>query len=252
MKYKSIIILPVALAAAVISLWFMNGGFSQPAWFMYDDFPQPKMERVIDTVLIPTAEENPAPFPCMIMDKPSDRLDTADDSEYPPAAITENPDIAPAMEDEPISAALQIAPVEGLSCTLTVRCDTILHNMDRLNREKAELVPEDGVLFQTADVVFYDGESVFNLLQREMKRTKTHLAFRSTPVYKSAYIEAINNIYELDCGELSGWMYKVNGVFPSYGCSRYLLQEGDHVEWIYSCDLGRDIGGGHAARGQAE
>lgn len=33
-------------------------------------------------------------------------------------------------------------------------------------------------------------------------------------MYNSAYIEGINNLYEFDCGELSGWMYKVNGLVP--------------------------------------
>jgi hypothetical protein len=78
------------------------------------------------------------------------------------------------------------------------------------------------------------------------------MASRVTPIYRAAYVEAIQNLYEFDCGELSGWMYRVNGVFPNYGCSRYTLKAGDVVEWLYTCDLGRDIGGEYAAGGQAE
>ena len=63
----------------------------------------------------------------------------------------------------------------------------------------------------------------------------------------SAYIRAINNLYEFDAGELSGWMYKVNDWFPNYGSSRYQLKPGDVVEWVYSCDLGRDVGGDYAS-----
>ena len=40
-----------------------------------------------------------------------------------------------------------------------------------------------------------------------------------------------------DTGELSGWMYKANGWFPNYGCSRYQLQPGDVIERLYTCDL---------------
>ena len=69
--------------------------------------------------------------------------------------------------------------------------------------------------------------------------------------YNSAYIEGIGNIYEFDCGELSGWLYKVNGNFPSYGCSRYKLKPGDKVEWVYTCDLGNDVGG-YSAGGQKD
>ena len=128
-------------------------------------------------------------------------------------------------------------------CTMSIACDAILDNMDDLNPEKAELVPEDGVIYETKTVTFYEGESVFNVLQREMKLSKTHLEFVHTPIYNSAYIEGINNLYEFDCGELSGWMYRVNDWFPNYGCSRYVLQDGDVIEWVFTCDLGRDIGG---------
>ena len=38
-------------------------------------------------------------------------------------------------------------------------------------------------------------------------------------------------------------MYTVNGWFPNYGCSKYVLQDKDVIQWIYTCDLGRDIGG---------
>jgi len=114
--------------------------------------------------------------------------------------------------------------------------------MNLLDKEKRELVPEDGVIFPTTAVTAYEGESVFNVFLREMKRAKIHMTFRNTPVYNSAYIEAINNIYETDAGELSGWMYNVNGLYPNYGCSRYQIQPGDAIEWRYTCDLGRDLG----------
>ncbi|MDR0916597.1 MAG: DUF4430 domain-containing protein [Oscillospiraceae bacterium] len=126
--------------------------------------------------------------------------------------------------------------------TLSVRCDTILDNMGLLNRNKHELVPDDGVIFPTTEVIVYEGESVFNVLWREMKRAGIHLEFVNTPIYNSVYIEGINNLYEFDVGELSGWMYAVNGWYPNYGASRYQLKAGDAVEWNYTCDLGRDLG----------
>lgn len=139
-----------------------------------------------------------------------------------------------------------------LTCTLSVRCDTILNSLDWLDPEKAELVPKDGVIYAEKTVIFYEGESVFNLLLREMKQNKIHMEFVNTPIYNSAYIEGIANLYEFDCGELSGWMYKVNGWFPNYGCSRYQLCDGDKVEWVYTCDLGEDVGGGYSAGEQED
>ncbi|MDR0425014.1 MAG: DUF4430 domain-containing protein, partial [Clostridiales Family XIII bacterium] len=136
------------------------------------------------------------------------------------------------------------------TATLSVRCDTVLSNLKHLDPDKHELVPADGIIYPPTKVTFYEGESVFNLLQREMKRAKIHMEFVNTPIYNSAYIEGINNIYEFDVGELSGWVYNVNGWFPNYGCSRYSLKDGDVIEWLYTCDLGRDVGGYNVLEGR--
>ena len=64
-----------------------------------------------------------------------------------------------------------------------------------------------------------------------------------TPMYDSYYIEGINHLYEFDCGEQSGWMYKVNEWFPNYGCSSYEVGDGDVIVWCYTCmGLGADVG----------
>ena len=157
----------------------------------------------------------------------------------------------PVPEGKPIPVEPENAVItdKELTCTLSVRCDTILQNIGWLDSEKVDIVPKDGVIFAEKTVTFYEGESVFNLLMREMKRNKIHMEFENTPIYNSAYIEGIANLYEFDCGELSGWMYKVNGWFPNYGCSRYQLKAGDKVEWVYTCDLGIDVGGYNASNG---
>ena len=138
---------------------------------------------------------------------------------------------------------------EEWTCTLSVSCATILDNMNLCDPEKRELVPEDGWILKPMTVTFAENESVFNVLQRTLKEQGIHMEFEYTPAYHTAYIEGINNLYEFDVGELSGWMYSVNGWFPIYGCSRYRLQDGDVVEWKYTCDLGNDIGGGEAVGG---
>lgn len=156
----------------------------------------------------------------------------------------------PVPEGKPIPIEPENAVItdKELTCTLSVRCDTVLQNIGSLDSEKVDIVPKDGVIFAEKTVIFYEGESVFNLLVREMKRNKIHMEFENTPIYNSAYIEGIANLYEFDCGEISGWMYKVNDWFPNYGCSRYQLKAGDNVEWVYTCDLGNDVGGNYSAR----
>ena len=92
-------------------------------------------------------------------------------------------------------------------------------------------------------VAITEGESVFDVLYRECRASGIHMASRWMPIYNSAYVEGIDNLYEFDNGELSGWMYSVNGWYPNYGCSQYSLKDGDVIAWRYTCDLGRDIGG---------
>lgn len=128
------------------------------------------------------------------------------------------------------------------TCYLSISCATILDNMDELADGKDVLVPADGTILARSEVVFYEGESVFDLLQRETQNRKIHMESSFTPMYNSAYIEGIGNLYEFDCGSESGWEYRVNGWFPNYGVSRYALQQGDEVEFLYTCDLGRDLG----------
>lgn len=173
--------------------------------------------------------------------------------EVPTPTITPEPTIVSRTAATPkieATAAPTEKPKEeaALTCTLSVRCDTILANMSKLNSEKTGLVPSDGVIFQKTEVVFNKGESVYNVLVREMKKNKIHMEFVNVPMYNSAYIEGIANLYEHDCGELSGWMYKVNGYFPNYGSSKYTLKDGDIIEWVYTCDWGNDIGGGYSPR----
>ncbi len=138
------------------------------------------------------------------------------------------------------------------TCTFSIECSTILNNLDQLDPEKLEMVPSGGVILSKTTVTFYEGESVFDVLQRVCRENGIHMEASWTPIYNSAYIEGIHNLYEFDCGSLSGWMYRVNGWYPNYGCSRYQLQQGDVVEWRYTCDLGNDIGGGYAVGGQNE
>lgn len=149
----------------------------------------------------------------------------------------------PPKEEPPKEELVKEEPKkEEPSCTLSVRCDTALSNKDMLDSSKADILPKDGVIFPETTVYFSEGESVYDVLVREMMNAKIHMESENTPMYKSAYIEGIANLYEYDCGPLSGWMYKVNGEFPNYGCSAYVLSDGDRVEWVYTCDLGKDVG----------
>lgn len=146
------------------------------------------------------------------------------------------------MPVEPDDAEINESNI--LTCTFSIECTTILNNISQLEPEKLDVLTSDGIVFAEQTVEFKEGESVFDVLQRVCKENKIHMEASVTPVYNSAYVEGINNLYEFDCGALSGWIYRVNGWYPNYGCSRYQLADGDVVEWRFTCDSGKDVGCG--------
>lgn len=151
----------------------------------------------------------------------------------------------PIKEGEPLPVEPQdmVIGSAAYTCTLSISCAAMLDNIDLCEPEKVELVPEDGWILEPVVVTFYEGESVFNVLQRTCKQLGIHMEYANTPIYNSSFIKGIHNLYEFDAGELAGWMYEVNGWFPNYGCSRYQLKDGDVIDWVYTCDQGYDVGG---------
>ena len=174
----------------------------------------------------------------------------SDDKTYTGGKDKYNTDPVPPGKPQPVEPEDQeVNKGNTYTCTFSIECSTIVNNLDMLDPDKLEMVPSNGVILSKTIVTFYEGESVFDVLQRVCKEKNIHMEASWTPIYNSAYVEGIHNLYEFDCGALSGWMYKVNGWYPNYGSSRYQLQTGDVVEWRFTCDLGNDIGGGYAVGG---
>lgn len=251
-KYRNKITVGAIIAAALIFTLCIGGGIkSKPNNPIgYSDtiqLPVSKPKANADTDGTEKTDNPDVPL--------MENSETADNAREhgAPQAVTEDngykqaEDKDSTVNPEPIDPQNTVISDKELYCSITVRCDTILNNINLLPAEKHGLLPDNGIILDEGNAMFYEGESVFNLLLREMKKNKIHFEYTSVPLYNSVYIEGINNIYEIDCGELSGWMYKVNGWFPNYGCSRYRLNEGDRVEVLYSCDLGRDVGGDYSS-----
>ncbi len=129
--------------------------------------------------------------------------------------------------------------------TISIRCDTVLDNWAQLddNLKYEKYVPQSGIILDDYVMVLRKDDTVYDVLNRAARHHKIQMECVYSANYGSIYVQGINQLYEFSCGELSGWMYKVNGVFPNYGCSKYTLKNGDVVEWVYTCDLGRDVGG---------
>ena len=170
------------------------------------------LEPVAEAQLPPEAVENATDEEAEAVDGadvlPSEDVQT-EEKASPAAEPLAEENTSPEPQDTPSASEAEPAPAnqtEEPYCTLSVRCDTILSNMSSLKEEKKDIVPQNGVIYEEKRVKFNEGETVFNVLQREMKLSKIHMEFVNAPMYGSAYIEGIGNLYEFDCGDLSGWM----------------------------------------------
>ncbi len=186
-------------------------------------------EEQIDEVF-----EETIPAEVKVEEKPEPK-----EEELPPQPVEKS-----AREEPPLPPEQNVVEEKAEkanTCFVSVSCDTILKRPELLAEEKMEFLPADGKILSESEVSFEAGESAFDILLRVLKEEEIHIEFMVTPLYDSVYIEGIGNIYEMDCGKLSGWMYKVNGDFLQMGSSVYQPKTGDKIEWIYTCDAGKDI-----------
>ncbi len=111
--------------------------------------------------------------------------------------------------------------------SIEVRCDTVS------GRENA---PEDPIILPKTEIEINENDTVYNVLSQALMQAG--IPFEHNASY---YISGIDNLYEFEFGDLSGWMYLVNGKTPSVGCGEYVLSDGDEIQWMYTCDIGNDL-----------
>ncbi len=116
--------------------------------------------------------------------------------------------------------------------TMSIRCD-ILNGMT-----DSEYIPKDGCILPDTEFKIKEGETAYEILIEAARQYGISIDHKGGS--EIIYISGINYLYELDYGDLSGWVYKVNGELPSVGCAGYKLSDGDKIEWCYTLDLGND------------
>ncbi|MCR5332221.1 MAG: DUF4430 domain-containing protein [Lachnospiraceae bacterium] len=115
---------------------------------------------------------------------------------------------------------------------MSIRCDILNGVAD------SDHIPADGCILDTTEFDLNEGETVYDILIEAAKKYSISVDHKGGS--EIVYISGINYLYELDYGDLSGWVYKVNGELPSVGCAGYKLTDGDKIEWCYTLDLGND------------
>ncbi|MEG2306537.1 MAG: DUF4430 domain-containing protein [Erysipelotrichaceae bacterium] len=123
--------------------------------------------------------------------------------------------------------------------TFSIDVKTILNNKDKLKPNKVNYVPDNGIILQAMQVEINGNETVFDLLKKITNEYRIKLAYQGSEA--SAYIIDIANLEEFDCGDLSGWMYTVNGSYVNASCGAKSVSNGDVIRWVFTCDNGRDI-----------
>ncbi len=120
--------------------------------------------------------------------------------------------------------------------TFEIRCDTIVG-------EASEYIPADGTILKKTEMKLYGDETVYDLLIRAVRENGIHMETQNNVAgaHGASYINGIGHIYEYEYGELSGWLYYVNGVAPSVGCGEYRPADNDEIVWRYTREIGRDI-----------
>ena len=118
---------------------------------------------------------------------------------------------------------------------MQIQCKTTLAYLDKISENKKKVIPKDGIILRLDNAVFQSGDTLYDFLIRECKKASVIIDIDSS---FSGYIKGIGNLYEKDFGKSSGWMYTINGGYPSTGIKDYKLKNGDEIEFIYTCKKG--------------
>lgn len=93
-----------------------------------------------------------------------------------------------------------------------------------------------GVILTKTKVEIQENDTVMSLTKRVLRANG--IDYKGS----SGYIASIDGQGEKDKGPGSGWMYSVNGEFPDIGADSVDVYDGDYIKWLYTVDLGKDIG----------
>lgn len=133
-------------------------------------------------------------------------------------------------------AATQAPQAQTVTCTVGIDCKTAV---EKGNAVALKIAP-NGVIAAQMTVEIPAGGTVYDALQAAAK--KRGLVVSKSGSGKNVYVTGIQSLGEGDAGAGSGWMYLLNGRAVQKSASAQTVQQGDVVQWRYTCDAGKDIG----------
>ncbi len=153
------------------------------------------------------------------------------------AALTAGTVFADIMTPEEYYKKDDITSPDTVTVTMSITCDTVKGRGDE------SITPSNGVILPETQFTLESGATAYDCLIKAAKEYKIQIEDNTQALgnHSNAYIAGINYLYEFDYGELSGWMFSVNGEFADRGCGEYTLSDSDVIRWEYTCNMGDDL-----------
>jgi len=103
--------------------------------------------------------------------------------------------------------------------------------MVRGDNDKGTILPQQSIDWEV-------GDTPYSILIRAIGSGRVQTSGSGDTLY----VKAIDGLAQFDKGPKSGWQFSINGWFPERSAASYELAPGDEVRWLYTLDLGADLG----------
>lgn len=128
---------------------------------------------------------------------------------------------------------------DSISCTFTINASVAAKN-EELNKDVAALLKDDGMLANAKSITVKKGTNAGDAFKAFCK--ENNIVLNSEDGEYGLFVKGIGGLDGGACGELSYWLFKVNGEFSDVGADSVTVNEGDAFEWVFTCNGGSDVG----------
>jgi len=156
------------------------------------------------------------------------------------------------LDQQKTNASGETTFIVELSDIVSNGYDVIVKNEGQVYEAIIDVVEEIEPIIEEASlkITGYNGKSILSKTKARIGDDETVLDFTKRVLRKNGidyqdaggYLTSIDALAQFDKGSKSGWMFSINGDFPSVGANQVDLERGDYIEWAYTSDLGEDIG----------
>ena len=112
--------------------------------------------------------------------------------------------------------------------TVTIECKTL----ETVDKDLMDSVSDNGVMLSDTEIEIAEDKTVIDLL------TEMGIDF----LLSGNLIDSINGLATGDGGEMSGWLFTINGEFPTESADQVVVNDGDKIAFLFTCDWGEDVG----------